>query len=182
VLRGPSRRKLASSKYGFATFKDLPPGSYDLIATYAAQPVEIDRIDVHANQTTYLDVAFTLGRADPVKLEFGATVRGAVDHYRPKDMNPTVSRIEGAVTDSISHARVAGAVITAVDPRRPTAALQTVTDDQGRYHFDDVAPATYVLSADYSLTGRGQIEVRRSDITVGAGEAAIVPLTVEIDH
>jgi hypothetical protein len=178
-LRGPAPRKLLSSKYGFATFDKLPPGTYDLVATFAAQPVEVDAIDVQANQTKYLDVAFTLGRPVPVKERFAATLGGAVDHYRPKGMNPTVARIEGIVSDSISHTRVAGAVVTAV---RAGDVLQTISDDQGRYHFDDVLPSTYVVSADYSLSGRGQIEVRRSDIVVAAGESAIVPLVVEIDN
>jgi hypothetical protein len=178
-LRGPAPRKSSSSKYGFATFDKLPPGKYDLIATFAAQPVEIDAIDVSANQTNYVDVAFTLGHPDPIKMTFAETLHGAIDRYHPKGMNQVVGRIEGMLTDGRSHARIEGAVVTAVGGGQ---VLQAVTDAQGRYHLEDVAPATYALSAVYSLNGRGQIEVRRSEIPVAGGEAVIVPLTIEIDR
>ncbi len=179
ALRGAETRALTSSKYGFATFDRLRPGTYDLVATFAAQPYEIDGINVVANQTLYLDVVFTLGRADPIKVRFGDAHSAAIDKYRPKDINPTLARIEGTVTESTSHVSVAGAVVTAQSPSSINA-LQAVTDDRGHYRIDDVPPGTYVVSADYSMGGRGQIEVRRSDIELVAGDAVIVPLAVEI--
>ncbi len=61
-----------------------------------------------------------------------------------------------------------------------TAALPAVTDDEGRYRFDDVEPGTYVVSAYYSIGGRAQFEIRRSDIAVAGGEAVIVPIWIEV--
>ena len=182
ALRGPTRGASTSSEDGFATFDHLLPGSYDLTATFAGQPVEVSDIDVHPNQTSYVDVVFTLDHPDPVKLHYGDAHAAEIERYRPASQNATVAHIEGTVTDSASHGRVEGAVITAVDPARPANALQTVSDEQGRYKFDDVLPGTYVVSASYSVTGRGQIEVRRSGIELTAGDAVIVPLVIELAH
>ena len=45
---------------------------------------------------------------------------------------------------------------------------------------DLVEPGTYVVSAYYNIGGRGQIEVRRSDIEVARAEGVIVPIWVEL--
>ncbi len=179
VLRGPTPATMTSSKYGFATFDHLQPGTYDLVATFADQPVEIDAVAVRANQTSYLDVTFTLGQPDPVKHRWGDGGLAPVERFRPRGMAPTVSRIEGTVSDVTTHARVSGASITAQRGTAPDV-LQAVTDDQGRFRFDDVLPGSYTLSADYSISGRGQIQVRRSGIEIAAGEGARVPLAIEI--
>jgi hypothetical protein len=60
-----------------------------------------------------------------------------------------------------------------------TDTLQTVSDDNGRYRFDNVLPGTYVVSAYYSVSGRAQIEVRRAGIVVHANDGVIVPLAIE---
>jgi uncharacterized surface anchored protein len=180
ALRGPQPRTLTTSKYGFATFDKLPPGTYDLVATFATQPYEIDGVIVRANQTDYLDVEFTLGRADPIKTKWGDAHEADIERFHPKDMNPTVARIEGTVSDATTHARVAGAVITAQRGTDQANVLQAVSDDQGRYQFEAVTPGTYIVSATYSVGGRGQIEVRRSDIELAGGESVRVPLAVEI--
>ena len=68
----------------------------------------------------------------------------------------------------------------AVARRGTPEALEGITDDQGRYRFDNVKPGTYVVSAYYSVSGRGQIEIRRSDIAVAGGEGVIVPIWIEV--
>ena len=50
----------------------------------------------------------------------------------------------------------------------------------GRYRFDNVTAGTYAISAYYSIGGRGQIEVRRSDIAVGPYQGVLVPLFIEL--
>jgi protocatechuate 3,4-dioxygenase beta subunit len=57
-----------------------------------------------------------------------------------------------------------------------------VTDDNGRYRFDQLQPGTYAISAYYSIGGRAQIEVRRSDISVAAREGVLVPLYIEMSR
>ena len=156
----------------------LAPGRYSLSASFAGQPIDVENISVRAGETAYVDLVFTLGQPDPVTVDFGDPKEGAIDRYRPRKIAPDAALIEGTVNDQGSRDRIAGAVVTAYrSTDRET--LQTVTDDAGRYRFV-TAPGTYAVSAYYSIGGRGQIEVRRSDIRVGAAEAVIVPLWIEV--
>jgi len=176
-----ARGELAAAKsrvsddHGAYNFERLAPGRYSLAAEFAGQPINVENIEVRAGETTYVDLTFTLGRPDPIRVNFGDASQGAIDHYKPQD---GVSLIEGTVNDVSTHERVAGAVVTAVRPDKTT--LQTISDDAGRYRFDGVAPGTYAVSAYYSISGRGQIEVRRSGIQVATAEAVVVPLWIEL--
>jgi hypothetical protein len=165
-------RVTKSNLYGMYDIDDLPPGTYTLVARFADQPVTIKNIEVSAGTATYVDVAFTLGDSTPIVIDYGDPRAGEIERFSTK-----ISRIEGIVADVSSRARVAGAVVTATSDRDT---LQTITDDHGRYRFDRVLPGTYIVSAYYSIGGRGQIEVRRSDIAVAAGEGVLVPLWIEI--
>ena len=174
-LRG---RATTSGAQGTFTFEHLPPGRYSLSASFAGQPVSVANIDVAPGKTAVVDVTFTLGQPDPVTVDFGNPKEGAIDRYHPTHHAADLGLIEGIVTDAGSRERVAGAVVTAT--RGPdTEALTAVTDDQGRYRFDAVEPGTYIVSAYYSISGRGEFEIRRSDITVAGGEGVIVPLWIE---
>ena len=172
-------RSASSSAQGGFSFDHLPPGRYSLSASFAGQPISVDNIDVGAGKTAVVDVVFTLGKPDPITVDFGNPKEGEIDRYHPARHAATTGLIEGTVSDSGTHERVAGAVVTASRDAN-TGALQAVTDDQGRYRFDGVDPGTYVVSAYYSIGGRGQIEVRRSDIPVAGGEGVIVPLWIEL--
>jgi uncharacterized surface anchored protein len=177
-VQGDVRGRAATSgKQGAFAFEHLPPGRYSLSASFAGQPVNVDNITVAAGKTAVVDVTFTLGQPDPVMVDFGNAKEGAIDRYHPAHHAQATGIIEGTVSDAGTHERVAGAVITAA---RGTNALQGVTDDQGRFRFDDVEPGTYVVSAYYSIAGHGQIEQRRSDIAVAGGEGVIVPLFIEL--
>jgi Carboxypeptidase regulatory-like domain len=171
-------RTVTSDAKGNYTVPNLPEGTYSLSASFAGQPISVDHITVtHAHPAT-VDLTFTLGRPDPVQVDFGNPKEGAIDRYHPPHHSPSTGVIEGIVMDSGSRDRVPGAVVTAT--LGPDAnALQAVTDDQGRYRFEDVQPGTYVVSAYYSIGGRAQIEIRRSDIAVAGGEGVIVPLWIE---
>jgi hypothetical protein len=176
-IQGDVRGRAATSgAQGAFAFDHLPPGRYSLSASFAGQPVSVENIDVAAGKTAVVDVVFTLGQPDPVTVDFGNAKEGAIDRYHPSHHAAGTGLIEGTVSDSGSRERIAGAVVTAT---RDGDALTAVTDDQGRYHFDAVEPGTYVISAYYSVSGRGQIEIRRSDIAVAGGEGVIVPLWIE---
>lgn len=172
-------RSATSGKQGMFAFDHLPPGRYDLSASFAGQPVTVDNIDVAAGKTAVVDVTFTLGRPDPITVDFGNPKEGQIDRYHPAHHAQVTAIIEGTVSDAATHERVPGAVITA-SSGADASALQGVTDDQGRFRFDDVAPGTYTVSAYYSIAGHGQIEQRRSDITVAGGEGVRVPLFIEL--
>jgi hypothetical protein len=73
-------------------------------------------------------------------------------------------------------------VITAVQDNNAATTQQTVSDDHGRYRFEQMRPGIYAISAYYSIGGRAQIEVRRSGIEVDRAEAVVVPLWIEMQR
>jgi len=174
-------RMTMSNAHGLYDLGNLKPGRYQLTARFAGQPVDVMNIDVRPGETSYVDIVFTLGRPEPLRHDYGDKA-GAIDRYRPTNLGESVSIIEGTVNDSSTRERVPGAAVTAVTNagRTDELTLQTVSDDHGRYRFDAVMPGTYSISAYYSISGRGQIEVRRSEIDVAGAEAVIVPLWIEM--
>jgi len=132
---------------------------------------------VRAGDTAVVDVVFTLGHPEPVRYSFGDPRAGMIDHYHPHGLAPTASIIEGTVNDAGNHDRVVGAVVTVVGGGG--GVLQTVSDEQGRYRFERITPGVYVVSTYYSISGHGQMEIRRSDIHVAGAEAVFVPLWIE---
>lgn len=167
-----------SSDDGFFDIDHLRPGTYDLVATFAGQPLEVTGIVVRAGIATAVDLVFTLGQPAPIRLDWGDLSRLQIERYHLHD-GGALALIEGTVTDAETHERVAGAVVTMLRPDT-TAAQQTVSDDRGRFRFAQVPPGTYSVSAYYSVSGRGQIEVLRNGISVAAAEAVVVPLQVEM--
>jgi hypothetical protein len=155
-------------------FEKLPPGHYTLHARFAGQPVTIRNIDVTAGMASYVDVNFTLGDVTPLTTDYGDAREGEIQTFEAK-----VPRIEGTVGDASTRARVPGAVVTAARGADDET-LQTITDDDGRYRFDNVDLGTYAISAYYSIGGRAQIEVRRADVKVEAGHGVLVPLWIEL--
>lgn len=169
-----------SAPDGLYSIDHLKPGRYSLHARFAGQPITIRNIDVKAGDATFVDVTFTLGNPEPLDVDFGDPTQGAIKRYRPKQLSPSVALIDGTVSELETKMRIVGAVVTAEGPGGPQGTLQTVTDDQGRYRFDGVTPGTYAVSAYYSIGGRGQIEVRRSDIEVAGAEHVEIPIWIEL--
>lgn len=172
-------REITSTASGTYQLDRLAPGSYQLSATFAGQPLAVEHVPVRAGETTVVDLTFTLGHPDPIHSDFA--VLTAIDRYHPRTLAATVARIEGTVNDAATHLRIAGAVVTVVGPGTgpDAASLQLVSDDQGRYRFDAVPPGVYVVSTYYNVGGHGQIEIRRSDIATTGGEVVVVPLWIE---
>ncbi len=171
-----------SSDRGTFDIEKLAPGRYTLSALFAGQPVEVSNIDVRAGETTNVDVTFTLGRPEPIQIDYGKR-GGEIDRYRPKSLAASgAALIEGTVNDTLTRQRVPGAVVTAVHDDDVATTQQTVSDDDGRYRFDAVPPGIYSISAYYSIGGRAQIEVRRSGIEVARSEAVVVPLWIEMQR
>jgi Carboxypeptidase regulatory-like domain len=181
-LRAPGQfrpQSTVSSDRGLFDIQRLKPGRYTLSASFAGQPVEVSNIEVRAGEITMVDVTFTLGRPDPIHIDHGA--KGSeIDRYRPRHLASTVAVIEGTVNDTSTRQRVSGAVVTAVHGDDAATTQQTISDEAGRFRFEAVPPGTYSISAYYSIGGRGQIEVRRSGISVAGAEAVVVPLWIEM--
>jgi len=179
VTPGTSRTT-TSGDNGLYDIDHLRPGTYSLTATFAGQPIEVTNIDVAAGKVTMVDIVFTLGRPEPIRVDFGNSRASKIDHYHPRHAAPSVAIIEGTVNDAATKQRVPGAVVTAVTGDAQNAETQqTVSDDNGRFRFE-AAPGVYAVSAYYSVGGRGQIEVRRSNIAVAGAEAVVVPLWIEM--
>jgi Carboxypeptidase regulatory-like domain len=172
-------RVVTTDAKGHYLIDALPPGDYRITGSFAGQLVDVGHVIVKVGDPTYVDLTFTLGRPDPISVDYSDAKLGAIDHYKPANLAPTAAIIEGTINDSATHERIVGASIAVLGPGAgPSAATQLgVSDEEGRFHFD-VAPGTYTVSAYYSVNQR-QIEARRSEIQVAGAEAVIVPLWIE---
>ena len=173
--------RTTSTREGLYDFDHLRPGRYSITAYFAGDAVEISNITVIAGRVVPVDVAFELGRAEPLIVDYGNAKDGAIARYTPKHANPKTGLIEGTVSDSATRERVPGAVVTALGGESETETRQAVTDDRGRFVFPDLPPGVYAISAYYTISRRGQIEVLRNSLDVHGGEAVIVPLWVELE-
>lgn len=176
---GIDNLRATTNEKGVYSVTELEPGSYQLSAEFAGQQVEVTQIELKAGESTHVDLVFTLGHPDPIHITWGDPKMAEIDRYRPTHISSQAAIIEGTVNDVGTKERVAGAVVTVTIPNHDETTEQTVSDDDGRYRFD-VKPGTYIVSAYYSIGGRAQIEVRRSDIEVAAAEAVVVPLWIEV--
>jgi len=168
-------RQTISNQQGIFGFDRLKPGRYSLSALFAGQPVEISNIDVKAGEATIVDVTFTLGDPTPITIDWNDPEAVRIVRFKPRVLSHQLAIIEGTVSDSATRGRVAGAAVMATGS--DGTAHQGISDEQGRYRIEVPAPATYNVSAYYSVGSR-QIEVRRS-VEALAGEGVIVPLVVE---
>jgi hypothetical protein len=181
--KGVDHVRTTTNDSGQYLLERVPPGRYQVLAEFAGQPLEVYGIDVTAGDTVHVDLMFTLGRPDPIKYDFGDPKQNMIDRFKPSRLSAQLAVIEGTVNDISTRERVTGAVVSAsmTGPHGDQTEL-TVSDDDGRYRFQGIAPGTYAVSAYYSISGRGSIEVRRSDIAVAGAEAVFVPLWIEMVH
>jgi hypothetical protein len=180
----------------------LAPGEYDVKVYRDDRPIGDQRIAIEAGRITGLDLAAP-AEADPADPADTADTNAAADgdhtsapadavvavdttrnaplwRYRPLDGDATVATIEGTVSEEGERTRLGGAVITVTD-RAGGLIADAITDDDGRFRIERLAPGGYVVSAYYTLIGRGQFEIRRNDVDVAAGEVVVVPLAIETD-
>lgn len=181
-VSGPEAKKTSTNKYGLYTIDGLRAGTYTLTGVFAGQPIEISKIPVRDGEATYVDLMFTLGDPQPIMVVFGDHT-AEITRYKPKNIQPSAILIEGTVSDVATRERVAGAVVTAVykDAANNLHTEQTITDNDGRYRFENLPPGSYTISAYYSISGRAQVEMQRG-VDVVATEAAIVPLVIELNR
>jgi hypothetical protein len=166
-----------SGRDGVYTIDPVAPGKYTVLGTYAGQTITMTNVGVDAGEATYVDIQFTPGRPAPQTIDFTDPKASEIRRFKTKD-NRTL--IEGSLADAGTRFRIPGAVVTLFGPAGPHAdTSQTVTGDDGRYKFEPLTPGVYVVSAYYSVGGRGQIEVRRGDIRVETGDEIDVPLFIE---
>lgn len=156
----------------------LPPGRYDVTASYAGVTVDVRGVTVTAGHTAAVDLDLRLGQPVVEHVDYGDPHEGDVRTYRAPGADPTTGALEGTVADAATRERVPGAVVTATSPALRDA-VQVITDDRGRYTIAPLAPGTYSVSAYYTVAHHATIQVERNQIPVHGGETAVVPLFVE---
>jgi uncharacterized surface anchored protein len=171
-----------TSDRGLYDYSKLAPGLYTLSATFAGQVIDVSNINVVKGEAIAVDLTFTLGRPDPIKITFGNAEDSTIVRYRARKAAANTGIIEGTLTDNANRSRIVGAVISVILDGNNTAADQMISDDQGRFRFEGLAPGNYALSSYYAIPGRGQMELRRSNLLLAAGEGIIVPLWVDVSR
>src|SRR5438105_14337180 len=81
-------RAASSAGSGAYAVDHLPPGQYSLSAEFAGQPIDVEHIAVRAGETTVVDLPFTLGKPDRIRVDFGNPEDGAIARYRPPRLAP----------------------------------------------------------------------------------------------
>lgn len=180
ALAAPAVDARLSDQRGLYFFNSLPEATYRVRAEFAGSVVEMTDVPVVRGRMVSVDLPFSLGAVEPLLLSYGNARDGAIDRYRPRHAPADRGLIEGTVSDAGTRERVVGAVVT-VTPTGTVDARQEVTDDQGRFLFRDLPPATYTVSAYYSVGGRAQIEVQRNGVLVVPAEAVVAPMWIEVE-
>ena len=92
-------------------------------------------------------------------------------------------RVSGRVTLLGADSPVSGARISLLPASRPSGPMgpppQAISDQDGRFVFDQVSPGTYFLDAQKSGFAPADGSIRRETITVAAGQSANVLLQIQ---
>lgn len=157
----------------------VPPGRYQVIATYGNHSSEKLDVPVTRNKITRLRLGLDLRTNEPI-----------VNSYKPIPSVPeppkrSIGRarsgaIEGVVRNAKTKALLPGAVVGATSAKLPEPRL-AVADAHGRYRLLGLPPGTYVLSIYYTVVERGNVEVRRGGIQVAGGKATIIDLNLDTE-
>jgi hypothetical protein len=152
-------------------------GMYRIAVEYGERRVELTYVGIEGGHTRGLDVAIDLTAREPVVVDVRQTGQRGTLRFR-QSRPSSRGTIEGTVTDLATSERVVGAVVVSTSPA-VSRVLHTTSDDAGRFALDELRPGTYTLSVYYRVVGRGNIEVRRSNIAVAAAETTVVELVLD---
>jgi Carboxypeptidase regulatory-like domain len=181
VLRRPEQiEPLQEHSNGDGAFMipELAPGLYHVTAY--VQQVLIGERDAEVRPNEIIGIDFTLPSPGAINPELNSPGAPTLWRFRHPGDDPASGTIEGTVADVARHQRLEGAVVSATVSGEMTT-VQTVTDEQGRFHFDHLAPGSYDVGAYYTVIRRGQLEVRRNRVEVGGGDTVVVPLWLEVE-
>ncbi|HVV86991.1 MAG TPA: carboxypeptidase-like regulatory domain-containing protein [Kofleriaceae bacterium] len=166
-----------TSHTGTYAIDGLPPGSYHVTAYRDHQPIGDATVLVQAGRVSGFDLV--LGNVLVARPDDPTVVPSAPPLWRfhPADADPHAATIEGTVTELGERFRLEGAVVNVADDDGNLVGY-AITDEAGRYQVS-LPPGDYAVSAYYTLVGRGQFEIRRTQVEVGGGEVVEVPLEIE---
>lgn len=155
----------------------LPPGPYRVLVFLDQRTIGDRTVDIVAGRVTGFDLAVD-PRPAMVDSDAPAPPTPPLWRFRPPGADPTVGAIEGTISEQADGTRLEGAVVTVIAPDGKLVA-EAVTDESGRYRIEAIAPGDYVVSAYYTVLGRGQFEIRRNDVHLDGGDVVVVPLALE---
>ena len=174
VSAAEQRSTDTSKSDGSYRLEGLDAGSYTIIATYSDHTIRYDEVAVPATGDVTVDISFDTD--DESHVDFTAKPNAPSE--------PSASRrsggIRGVVRDLASKELLPGAVVAATTPALRDARM-AIADDDGAYLLPGLPPGTYTLSVYYHLVDRGNIELRRSNITIAAGEIKVVDLDLDAE-
>ncbi len=161
---------------GSFRFTDVPVGTYWVTAIYSGHSVRYRHVTVTAGGSVHLDVPLDPERED-VTLDYGSTA-GVVARSPITPVH--TGSIRGLVRDAETREELPGAVVAATAPVLRDARM-AMADDNGSYLLPSLPPGTYTLSVYYHLIDRGNLEIRRTNITVAPGEIKVVDLDLDAE-
>jgi len=160
---------------------DLDPGEYRITARYSDFTARYEKIAVRAGKETLVDIRILASEgAGDAEYEYSARGPSGTGPAE-KPIAPTRRRkgtIQGTVLDNVSGTVLPGAVVSATAPHMRDAQF-AMADDKGGFRFLGLRPGVYTLSIYYHLIERGNIEVRKANIDLRAGQTVVVDLELD---
>jgi len=163
---------------GAFTLGDLQPGRYQVTARFGERSVTVDDVAVTAGAAVPLTLALALVPAQEAPAGTAAGGAPVAAGNAPPIDHDGVGGIRGLIRDRVSNEVLPGAVVTATTPGVRDA-IMSMADGNGHYRMPALRPGLYTLSAYYTVIDRGNIEVRRTNVRVVAGEMTVVDLDLD---
>ena len=181
ITRGGGRgHSTATDGSGRFRVGDLPPGRYQVTARWGERSVVVDGVPVRAGAVVKLPLELSLAPEAPpmAVVAFHVLLQPRPQQAPVPIASRSVGGIRGRVRDKQTSDLLPGAVVAAETPGLRDAVLSLAGDD-GRYRMPALPPGVYTISASYRVIGRGDIEIRRSNVRVVAGEITLIDLDLD---
>ena len=143
----------------------LPPGRYDVSAKFTNARVQYKDITVETALETDVRVSIDLR-----------------DHGETSAVQATGGNyggIQGVVLDGPQGNPFPGIVVSLIGGNLEDVVM-SMTDPEGAFHFRGLQAGVYAISSFYTLVEQGNVEVRKSNITVRSGETTSVQVALDL--
>lgn len=157
----------------------LPPGTYTLTASYAAQRITVSGIAVDRGRMTPVDVAFDLGFDGDIAMTYDELTKQPLARYRLGDGSGATGKLE-IIVESAGEAQRLAQVTVYLSAAQLNEPILLQTDAQGRALSPPLQSGIYELSAYYTEVRRGSLEQRKGGLAVSPGEVTVVPFRIEV--
>lgn len=144
----------------------LAPGHYRVTARFAGARVVYEGVVVHAKNET--------------KVRVDIDLRPQGDRLTRVQSEGSLGTIQGVVLNRADGKFFPGTAV-ALHASHLSEAVMAIADEAGQFRFRSLLPGVYSLSCYYQLVEQGNIEIRRGNIVVAAGETTDVQLQLDLD-